>query len=630
MKSFSQFAHGVRNSRKQVLSPYTSASCRALLRNQSTSGSGAGRNAAFAWRNSIPLPAALTAALAGGGILYYTIENREKSNGVEPSSEPELVSPETFTVRLDTERGVMEYVHPYPGDNEAEKLLQKNATSRAFKPMTLNGVVRFDNNWVGCNDPCEDRHVESYLSRDLLFSASPVSAKVEPILVDQPEVSSLKLFSMIDGHGGVATADVLARDLHPRVIRSLQSLYGGKKPSTVDPMQVMRKLQRGDYRAFLQQYFSMVGTSKGPSAQVTPSVSVTSDFVSASLASAYMGLDYDICSGPLRLIANTKDGANTKAGVKAISEPATNGACALTVLVDEEQQEVYVANTGDSRAVAGYYVPPQTDSNGIHYHGGWRCEVLTEDHSAISPAETKRLQKEHPGEEDKLVSDNGRVLGDLMPARAFDSVDKAMLYGTNGPKRKQSLPHTISSCSIRKLKWKSNRTRPVLFDALQHKPPPYVVARPDVTFKSLKGDKRTGQLKFIILATDGLWENISSEDAVGLVTTHLAHPEHSSIERKKVQDGLIAQRKESADKYPGGRKKGEELKGEWVYKDQNVATHLIRNALEACKWFPDVGKHLITAKAPIARRLRDDITCSVIFFGDANGDILTKAKEARE
>lgn len=280
------------------------------------------------------------------------------------------------------------------GDEEAERLFHQNATSRAFKPLRSNGVVRFDNNWVGCNSPCEDRHVENYLSREILLRTSSVSLsdkKVVAILPDQPEVSSIKLFSVIDGHGGSATADVLSRDLHSKVIQSLQALCHGRKPSTIDPMQAMRRLQGRDYRSFLQQYFLITDPSSESFTQVAPTVDITSDFMSSALASAYMELDFDICTGPLRLIANTKaGGANTKAAIKAISEPATNGACALTVLVDEQRQEVYVANTGDTRAVAAYYIPPQTASNGIHYQGGWRCEVLTEDHTATGPNETQR------------------------------------------------------------------------------------------------------------------------------------------------------------------------------------------------------------------------------------------------
>ena len=91
--------------------------------------------------------------------------------------------------------------------------------------------------------------------------------------------------------------------------------------------------------------------------------------------------------------------------------------------------------------------------------------------------------------------------------------------GTSGPRRKRRrkfcygvrdilnlanfcLRHAVSD-SIQELKWKSDRTQPVLFDASKHKTLPYITAKPDITFKSLTGDESVGQLKFIILATDG-------------------------------------------------------------------------------------------------------------------------------
>ncbi|KAJ9110086.1 hypothetical protein QFC19_001757 [Naganishia cerealis] len=132
----------------------------------------------------------------------------------------------------------------------------------------------------------------------------------------------------------------------------------------------------------------MEGALEQPALATVP---VAPELISDALASAYIKLDYDICSAPLRLILNTPDvGTKTKSEVKSISEPACNGACAITVVVDEGRQEVHFASTGDARAVAGYYISPQTDSHGIRYQGGWKCEVLTEDHTANGPKEKKR------------------------------------------------------------------------------------------------------------------------------------------------------------------------------------------------------------------------------------------------
>jgi hypothetical protein len=42
-----------------------------------------------------------------------------------------------------------------------------------------------------------------------------------------------------------------------------------------------------------------------------------------------------------------------------------------------------------------------------------------------------------------------------------------------------------------------------MFDSSKSNKKPYVTARPEVTYKNLTGDTSQGQLKFIIMATDG-------------------------------------------------------------------------------------------------------------------------------
>jgi pyruvate dehydrogenase phosphatase len=41
------------------------------------------------------------------------------------------------------------------------------------------------------------------------------------------------------------------------------------------------------------------------------------------------------------------------------------GACAVSVIVDEDSQNVYVAHAGDTRAVAGYWIPAHTGPWGL-------------------------------------------------------------------------------------------------------------------------------------------------------------------------------------------------------------------------------------------------------------------------
>ena len=60
------------------------------------------------------------------------------------------------------------------------------------------------------------------------------------------------------------------------------------------------------------------------------------------------------------------------------------GSCAIMALFDTANRDLYVACTGDSRAVAGVWEPTGTD------HGQWRVEVLSEDQTGRNPEEKKR------------------------------------------------------------------------------------------------------------------------------------------------------------------------------------------------------------------------------------------------
>ena len=104
-------------------------------------------------------------------------------------------------------------------------------------------------------------------------------------------------------------------------------------------------------------------------------------------------------------------------------------------LLDPSRRDLYVACTGDSRAVAGIW---EENEDGT---GTWRVEVLTEDQTGRNENEAKRcvciitahtvilafssspllfsMRSEHPANEAEDVILRGRVLGGLEPTRAF-------------------------------------------------------------------------------------------------------------------------------------------------------------------------------------------------------------------
>jgi pyruvate dehydrogenase phosphatase len=106
-----------------------------------------------------------------------------------------------------------------------------------------------------------------------------------------------------------------------------------------------------------------------------------------------------------------------------------------------------------------------------------------------------------------------------------------------------------------------------------------------------------------------VWDLLSSEEAVGLVASHLAHPLREPIPRREVQSGLLEQNRSSRGLCPGPRPKGEELDGVWVYEDENAATHLIRNAFGASQHV-GTAYEMLSINTLTGRWFKDDVTCS--------------------
>lgn len=149
------------------------------------------------------------------------------------------------------------------------------------------------------------------------------------------------------------------------------------------------------------------------------------------------------------------------------------------------------------------------------------------------------------------------------------------------------------------------------------KSPPYVTSEPVTSHRPLKtgaGTDGKPDVRFIVLATDGLWDELSNAEVVCLTGAHLngrrglvskteiaqtvVQGEHAGVDGKQF-------RGESADYAPGER---------WDFADENVATHLLRNAIgkgDALRL-----RKSLSIPAPHSRRFRDDITVTVIWWED--------------
>ncbi|KAI4281011.1 MAG: hypothetical protein L6R38_004005 [Xanthoria sp. 2 TBL-2021] len=314
-----------------------------------------------------------------------------------------------------------------------------------------------------------------------------------------------------------------------------------------------------------------------------------------AMGDAFQRLDNDLLKKAARAITGS---IPLQASMQDLA-PAESGCSAVLATYDTASQYLFVANVGNSRAVLGHR----------NAQGTWEASPLSVDHTCQNEDEVARLRAEHPNEADMIK--DGQLLGKTV-TRAFGDLRWKLSA------RIQSIAHARLF------------GRPLLPSFLT---PPYVTAEPSISTKKI--DPKHND--FVILASDGLWDHITSEQAVRLVGLWLARNDPSKPLREergadsldlvvtdsnedvprfweRLQQGLIVRKPEDLPA-PGREytkvKYGDEKN--WVVVDDNAATHLARNALGGAD--EDLFCALVEASMYPMRKLRDDITIQVIFFG---------------
>jgi pyruvate dehydrogenase phosphatase len=161
------------------------------------------------------------------------------------------------------------------------------------------------------------------------------------------------------------------------------------------------------------------------------------------------------------------------------------------------------------------------------------------------------------------------------------------------------------------------------------KTPPYVTATPVVTHRTLGLPTPSAphgsapSMRFVVLATDGLWDQLSSTDAVALVGGYLQGV------RGSVSKAALPALVPTAEGHLGidGKEKREKegAKGRWAFVDDNVSAHLIRNAFGGGDEL--MLRQVLSIPAPHSRRYRDDVTVTVVWWEEGTGaEQVAKAK----
>ncbi|KAK9470067.1 phosphatase 2C-like domain-containing protein [Dipodascopsis tothii] len=321
--------------------------------------------------------------------------------------------------------------------------------------------------------------------------------------------------------------------------------------------------------------------------------------VDAAMERGFEALDDEIVHRSVeRLVA----GGSKPAAAEALA-PALSGSCGLLAFYDAAAQTLRVACTGDSRAVLGH--------RGAS--GRWTATPLSVDQTGDNEEECRRLREEHPGEGATVVR-HGRVLGSLQPTRAF---------GDARYKWPADVQRRIADMFF------GRRTPANLLT------PPYVTAKPVVMRTRVVPERGD----FVVLATDGVFDVLSNQQVVSLVVEWLkAQPDFAPTrERPSALSRLLPWTAEDIVDDDNGaynnvfvakpsvRELGQ-FRDRYVIDDANAATHIVRNALGGAD--REHVAMLASIPAPFSRNYRDDMTVTVVFFGDqpgvpAGGDPIT-------
>lgn len=155
--------------------------------------------------------------LTTSAILYYY-----EVTTAGPSSALGSLTTETFSIAA----GGQNYTFNRLSATDAEQKLVANEETREINRLG-NPVFKVDRNWLGSNEPCEDRMASDLIPRDTL----PGASKRQSTASGQSEGSGDLVFaSVLDGHAGDATSILLSSVLHPTLSMTLAGLQDGHAP----------------------------------------------------------------------------------------------------------------------------------------------------------------------------------------------------------------------------------------------------------------------------------------------------------------------------------------------------------------------------------------------------------------
>lgn len=442
------------------------------------------------------------------------------------------------------------------------ELLAQNQVSlnRDTLPSCIKSV---ECNQLASNKPIEDR---------LRVSSVSVPGASEPTLI----------LGVFDGHGGGTTADLVSSRLFNYIALSL--------------LPKSERLKISNHEQLKNIVFDLYNSPQPTAIPRTPLFDETRFLVNhieqldqdvdiaANLKASFRRCDDDLSQEIQQNLVNPKSDTST---LHYYLSAAVSGCCAIVMVI--HQGFAYLASTGDCRAVLGVYSRDcEQTASGTNFISSqmFNAIELNHEHNCDNIDEIRRLASTHPKTEQNTMIKHNRLLGHLMPFRAFGDFNykwPAELIESSG------ITRAFGSGVI-----PSN-----------YNTPPYLIAEPDVN--KMRIDVFSAELlagcnltcnkdnleKCLVIASDGLWELFeSSRDVIESLVDHSLNVDN--------------------------------IESEMDY-DSNCATHIIRSALRSGS-YQDFGKDadelrrlyhvrlesILTLPQAVVRNFRDDISIIVL------------------
>lgn len=308
-----------------------------------------------------------------------------------------------------------------------------------IRPADYEPIKKIECNQLASNSPIEDRLRVARLKFDA-FNQQVVGK-------NKDQLKDAYLFAVFDGHGGETCGDLVADRLYSYLAVALYNLKANQKllePISVDYLRglsldkfrhikkkvlhdefVMPKLfdaESSSYRSHhLEQLEDLViEEEKNNLIRFVEQLEQRPiESVEDAISRSFGQCDLDLSNEIKRNITSPK----SNIAIHYYLSLAASGCCVNLILAID--QVGYVASSGDCKAVQCINDAELQDNRLVH---------LSIEHDSDNINEIRRLMGDHPKEEHNTIVKNNRLLGRLMPLRAFGdfsykwTVDEMQLF----------------------------------------------------------------------------------------------------------------------------------------------------------------------------------------------------------